>query len=101
LAVLAQLGVDYTKEAELTHLFGDDKSGKNYGQPADGHFAFVGRVLDGELGVYREVHEPFEFWVDTDGHSSVRATFGDKLPIVDLCFFVAEVPQATARATTT
>jgi hypothetical protein len=99
LTLLSELGIDRAKETELTHLFGDDDSDKNYGQPVDGHFAFVGRVLGAQPGIEHATKGPFDFWVGPGVHPTTSATYGSEDSMVDLCFFIAEVPQATAKAT--
>src|ERR1700678_2091495 len=90
--MLSTLGIDGTKEIELTHWSGPDDSADE--NPADGNFAFVGRILSGRPGTSRRVQDPFDFWVDDDLHPTTRATFPDSGSLVDLHFYVADVPSA-------
>jgi len=95
LALLVQLGVDYRKETELTHHFGEDEN-VHFGHSADGHYALVGRVLDGAQGAARELTGPFEFWIDANAQSPSGGVSGNEATAVHLHFFVSEIPQAKA-----
>jgi hypothetical protein len=93
LAVLSELGIDYKKETELAHL-ADEGYDRSYGQPVFGHFAFVGRVVGESPSPNHDAKGPFDFWVNSGGHPTTSATFGNEMRMLDLNFFVAEVPKS-------
>ena len=99
LALLSELGIDPKKETELTH-YADDDSDRTYGHPAHGHFAFVGRIVGTPLGIGHETKTPFDFWIGLGVHPTTSATYGENDSMVDLCFYVADIPQAMPQAET-
>jgi hypothetical protein len=66
----------------------------HFGQPVDGHFAFIGRVLDRVQSAFRELTKPFEYWLGAGTHPTTNATFGKHISLVDIHFFAAGIPQA-------
>lgn len=100
-ALLEQLGIDYCKEVELTHLQDDNsEDGAAYGHPVLGHYAFVGRVLEPQKNI--AVHHDaatFDYGVTSGDHvhPTTRGRFGNSTDVIDLNFWVPYVPQASDK----
>jgi hypothetical protein len=92
LALLSEFGVNFEKEVGLTHVAGDNQSERSYGFPAIGNYAFVGRIVAGEPDSNRAANGPFDFWVGTCDRTT-RTIFGNKDDMLDLEFYVGEVPR--------